>query len=167
MPEASPAFRTGLGHDIHRLQPGDGLWLSGVKVPCAWAFVAHSDGDVVLHAVVDAILGALALGDIGQWFPNSDAANRNRASREFVLSAVAKSAEMGWRVANLDVTVLAQQPRLSPWIGQMRRSLAEMLGIAVDCVSIKAGTNEECDAVGRGEAIACHAVVMLWRSPAV
>lgn len=151
-------LRIGHGYDIHRLQSGGKLVLAGVEVADGISPIAHSDGDVVLHATVDALLGALGLGDIGQMFPNTDPRWRGVASRVFVDAAMQKVREGGYEVVNADVTILAQRPRLQQHRSRMNESLASMLGAVVN---VKAGTNEECDAIGRGEAIAAHAVVLL------
>lgn len=151
-------LRIGHGYDIHRLQSEGKLVLAGVEVAQGISPIAHSDGDVVLHAVVDALLGALGLGDIGQMFPNTDPRWRGVASRVFVDGAMQKVREAGYLVVNADVTILAQQPSLQAHKERMSHVLASMLGSAVN---IKAGTNEHCDAIGRGEAIAAHAVVLL------
>jgi 2-C-methyl-D-erythritol 2,4-cyclodiphosphate synthase len=153
-----PNLRIGHGYDIHRLQSGGVLVLGGVEVAAGISPVAHSDGDVVLHALVDALLGALGLGDIGQMFPNTDPRWRGVASRVFVDGAMQKVRDAGYAVVNADVTILAQRPRLAEQRTRMMQSLEGMLGGAVN---VKAGTNEECDAIGRGEAIAAHAVVLL------
>jgi len=123
--------------------------------------MGHSDGDVVLHAVCDAILGALAAGDIGELFPDSDERYRGVSSAELVRPVVARMRQAGWRVGNLDVTIHAEQPRLAPHREAIRQRVAELVGAAVDAVCIKAKTNEGVDAVGRGEAIAATAVVLL------
>jgi 2-C-methyl-D-erythritol 2,4-cyclodiphosphate synthase len=153
-------FRIGHGYDIHRLQQGGKLMLAGVEVADGISPVAHSDGDVVLHAVVDALLGAIGKGDIGEMFPNTDARWKNAASRIFVLEAMKHVRSLGFAVVNVDVTILAERPKLMPMKSKMIDSLAKLVGGAVN---IKAGTNEGCDAVGRGEAIAAHAVVLLNR----
>ena len=154
-------LRIGHGYDIHRLQQGGRLMVSGVEVADDISAVAHSDGDVVFHAVVDALLGAIGKGDIGEIFPNTDARWKNAASRIFVGAAMQLVRDMGFAVVNVDVTILAERPRLVPMKGKMIQSLMELVGGAVN---IKAGTNEGCDAVGRGEAIAAHAVVLLKRT---
>lgn len=154
-------FRIGHGYDLHRLQPGGRLVLGGVLVSEEISPVAHSDGDVVLHAVVDALLGAMGWGDIGEWFPNSDPKWKAAASRVFVAVVVEKMRREGFAVVNLDVTVLAERPKLKAFKPKMVESLRGMLG---GVVNVKAGTNEGCDAIGRGEAIAAHAVVSLVRS---
>jgi len=154
------SYRIGQGYDIHRLQSGGKLILAGVKVAEGISPVAHSDGDVVLHAVVDALLGAMGLGDIGEMFPNTDPRWKNAASRVFVEGAMRQAKDMGYAVVNVDVTILAERPRLKAYKSKMCRKIAPMVGCEVN---VKAGTNEGCDAVGRGEAIAAHAVVLLKR----
>jgi len=152
------AFRIGHGYDIHRLQPGGKLVLGGVVVSTEMSPIAHSDGDVVIHAIVDALLGAICSGDIGDMFPNSDPQWKNADSRLFLnvtLKAV-KSKQMS--IANIDVTILAERPKLGPKKREIEENLWQLTGAPVN---VKAGTNEGCDAVGRGEAIACHAVVLL------
>lgn len=132
--------------------------LAGIKVADNLSPVAHSDGDVVLHAIVDALLGAMGQGDIGQWFPNTDPRWKNAESRQFVLAVLEKMRAEGLVVVNLDVTILAERPRLSPFRAVMVKSLTELVG---GQVNVKAGTNEGCDAIGEGKAIAAHAVVLL------
>jgi 2-C-methyl-D-erythritol 2,4-cyclodiphosphate synthase len=151
-------FRIGHGYDLHRLQSGGRLILAGVTVAEGISPVAHSDGDVVLHAVVDALLGAMGWGDIGQMFPNSDAQWKNADSRVFVQRVHEKVQAAGFRVGNLDVTILAERPRLSGFRPAMVKSLSDLLG---GLVNVKAGTNEGCDSIGAGQAIAAHAVVLL------
>ena len=156
-----PPFRVGHGYDLHRLKNGGILVLGGVKVADNLSPVAHSDGDVVLHAVVDALLGAMGQGDIGEYFPDTDPAWQGASSKVFVEHAYRNVAFAGYRVQNADVTVLAERPKLKPFKPDMVRSLAELLHVSSDRVNVKAGTNEGCDAIGRGEAIAAHAVVLL------
>lgn len=156
-------LRIGHGYDIHRLQSGGKLWLGGVMVAEGISAVAHSDGDVAIHALVDAILGALGRGDIGEHFPDTDPRWKGSASGVFLAGAMRLAREGGWRVANADITIQAERPRLKPFKAQMVDRLSEILGAPVN---IKAGTNEGCDAVGRGEAIAAHAVVLLAREDA-
>lgn len=134
--------------------------LGGVAVAENISAIAHSDGDVVIHALVDAILGAIGAGDIGQMFPDTDSRWKNAASRVFLESALDRAADLGWRLGNADVTILAERPRLGAHKATMSALLSEILGAPVN---IKAGTNESCDAVGRGEAVAAHAVVLLVR----
>lgn len=155
------AHRIGHGYDIHRLQSGGKLLLAGVVVADGISPVAHSDGDVAIHALVDAILGAMAWGDIGEMFPNDDERWKDAPSRAFLETVWQHVLESGWRLGNADVTILAERPKIKPFKGQMRAFMEQILG---GRVNIKAGTNEECDAVGRGEAIAAHAVVLLEKN---
>jgi 2-C-methyl-D-erythritol 2,4-cyclodiphosphate synthase len=153
-------LRIGHGYDIHRLQQGGKLILAGVEVADGISPVAHSDGDVVLHAVVDALLGAIGKGDIGEMFPNTDVRWKNAGSAIFVRGAMEQVSGLGFSVVNLDVTILAERPKLMAMKAKMVESLAKLVG---GVVNVKAGTNEGCDAIGRGEAIAAHAVVLLNR----
>lgn len=164
--ELSGTFRIGHGYDLHRLQAGGKLMLAGVEVAQGISPVAHSDGDVVLHAAVDSLLGAMGWGDIGQEFSNTDPWWKDAASSVFVEQVIQRVHSAGYRVSNIDVTILAERPRLTPLKKQMRDTLARLIHIAAENVNIKAGTNEGCDAIGRGEAIAAHAVVLLERGPA-
>ena len=159
-PPAVP-FRVGHGYDLHRLRQGGTLMLGGVAVSREMSPVSHSDGDVVLHAIVDALLGAMGWGDIGEHFPDSDPRWKGAASRVFVDEVYGRLATAGFAVANIDVTVLAERPKLKAFKPQIVRSIAEALRVAPERVNVKAGTNEGCDAIGRGEAIAAHAVVLL------
>jgi 2-C-methyl-D-erythritol 2,4-cyclodiphosphate synthase len=156
-------FRIGHGYDLHRLQPGGKLFLGGIEVADTLSPVAHSDGDVVLHALVDALLGAMGWGDIGELFPNTDARWKGAASRVFVEEVFAKVSAAGFGVENCDVTILAERPKLKAFKPAIAGNVAKLLGIAREQVNIKAGTNEGCDAIGRGEAIAAHAVVLLGK----
>jgi 2-C-methyl-D-erythritol 2,4-cyclodiphosphate synthase len=153
-------FRIGHGYDLHRLQSGGRLYLAGVLVAEGISPIAHSDGDVVLHAVVDALLGAMAWGDIGQWFPNTDSRWKEAPSSEFVRAVYEKVKAEGFTLANLDVTILAERPKLSPFNKAMVKSLTDLLG---GLANVKAGTNEGCDSVGAGQAIAAHAMVLLHK----
>jgi len=160
MEKTNDDLRVGHGYDIHRLQQGGKLILAGIEVADDISPVAHSDGDVVLHAVVDALLGAIGKGDIGEMFPNTDPRWKNAASRVFVQGAMEQVSRLGFAVVNVDVTILAERPKLLPMKPKMVESLAKLVeGV----VNIKAGTNEGCDAVGRGEAIAAHVVVLIGR----
>ncbi|HEX4054172.1 MAG TPA: 2-C-methyl-D-erythritol 2,4-cyclodiphosphate synthase [Tepidisphaeraceae bacterium] len=161
MPQDLNDLRIGHGYDIHRLQPKGRLVLAGVEVAEGISPLAHSDGDVILHAVVDALLGAAGLGDIGEMFPNTDPRWKDAASQVFVDGAMQRVREMGFTPVNVDVTVLAERPKLKTHKSKMVQSLSKMVGCPVN---VKAGTNEGCDAVGRGEAIAAHAVVLLART---
>ena len=158
--QGSP-LRIGHGFDLHRLLAGPRLMLGGVAVSDDVRADAHSDGDVVLHAIVDALLGAMGLGDIGEHFPNDDPRWKDAPSRVFVETAYAKVRAAGYVVGNVDVTILAERPKLKPFKPAMVESIAGMLQTSPDRVNVKAGTNEGVDAVGRGEAVAAHAVVLL------
>jgi len=159
-----PDFRIGHGYDLHRLQPGGRLVLGGVVVSNDVSPVAHSDGDVVIHALVDALLGACALGDIGERFPNTDPAWRGADSLVFLRNVLVEvSDSLNYGVGNVDVTILAERPKLKPFKQQMREVLARELQVETGRVNIKAGTNEGCDAIGRAEAVAAHVVVLLYR----
>jgi 2-C-methyl-D-erythritol 2,4-cyclodiphosphate synthase len=153
-------FRIGHGYDIHRLQSGGKLLLGGVVVANDLSPIAHSDGDVVLHALVDALLGAMAWGDIGQEFPTSDPQWKNAPSRIFVETIYTRVRKSGYHLVNADITIMAERPKISSFRPQIVQSLAQLFA-GEGVVNIKAGTNEECDAIGRGEAIAAHAVVLL------
>jgi len=165
----SSSFRVGHGYDLHRLEScapqgaGRPLVLAGVAIEHDRGPVAHSDGDAVLHAVTDAILGATGAPDIGQLFPDDDAANEGRASGEFLAAAVAHATDAGWRVVNLDVTAICESPRLAPHRQAMRDSLASLVGCGADVVNVKGKTGEGLGAVGRGEAIEAHALVLMQR----
>ena len=155
--------RIGHGYDIHRLKPGGNLVLGGVVVATDVSPIAHSDGDVVIHAIADALLGALGLGDIGEHFPDSDPRFRGVASVTFLEKINAHLRSAALVAVHCDVTIMAERPRLAPFKKQMREFLHNALGCDVN---IKAGTNEGCGEIGRGEAIAAHAVVLLAPSPA-
>jgi 2-C-methyl-D-erythritol 2,4-cyclodiphosphate synthase len=157
----SNSFRIGHGYDIHRLQDGGKLVVGGIVVAEGISPVAHSDGDVVAHAVVDALLGAMALGDIGEHFPNSDPQWKGVSSRVFLVRTLEQLVNAGFRPHNLDITIMAERPRLKAFKREMAAWLAEVLEMPVFRVNVKAGTNEGCDAIGRGEAIAAHAVVLV------
>jgi 2-C-methyl-D-erythritol 2,4-cyclodiphosphate synthase len=153
--------RIGHGIDVHRFGEGDHVTLAGVKIPHEQGLVAHSDGDVALHALCDAILGALALGDIGKHFPDTDADYRGADSRVLLRHVITLMAARGYRVGNADITVLAERPKLAAHIAAMRECIAADLQLGVDDVSVKATTTEKLGFVGRSEGIEAHAVVML------
>jgi 2-C-methyl-D-erythritol 2,4-cyclodiphosphate synthase len=155
------APRVGTGYDLHRLVPERALVLAGVEIPFDKGPHAHSDGDVVCHALLDALFGAAAVGDIGQQFPNTDPRWKHAAGLDLLARGVAIVASRGWRVASADVTVVLERPKLVPYLPTIREALARVLGVALDHVSVKGKTNEGVDAVGRGEAIASHAVAVL------
>lgn len=156
-------LRVGHGYDVHRLVEGRALILGGVTVPFDRGLLGHSDADVLTHAVMDALLGAAALGDIGKLFPDSDAAYAGADSIALLKRVTALLREHGWQVGNVDATVVAQAPRLAPYIPEMRRRLAEAMGLDVDCVSVKATTEERLGFTGRGEGMAAHAVALIER----
>jgi 2-C-methyl-D-erythritol 2,4-cyclodiphosphate synthase len=153
--------RVGIGYDIHRLEPGDGIVLANCRIPCPYRLVAHSDGDAVLHALCDALLGAVGAGDLGEHFPDTDPLYRGRNSAEFVHLVLALPALEAWRLVNLDVNIIAQAPRLSEHKPGMRRRLMELFDLGPDAVGLKARTNETCDAVGAKQAIQAQAIVLL------
>lgn len=160
------ALRVGHGFDVHAFEPGDHLCLGGCRIPFDRGFRAHSDGDVLLHAISDALLGGAALGDIGQHFPDTDPAFAGADSRELLRQVIERLAAEGWSVVNIDATVIAQAPKLAPWIGPMREAIAMACGMPADRVNVKATTSERLGFTGRGEGIAAEAVAMLCRSPA-
>ena len=154
-------MRIGIGHDTHRLGANRPLRLGGVDIPHDRGLVGHSDADVLLHAVTDALLGAAGLGDIGEMFPDTDAANRGRDSAEMLTQVVQRVRAAGYRLVNVDSIVFAQEPKLSPFKDAIRRRLAELLDLEIGCISVKAKTGEGVDAVGRLEAMMAQAVVLL------
>jgi 2-C-methyl-D-erythritol 2,4-cyclodiphosphate synthase len=156
-------MRVGIGHDTHRLGPGRPLILGGVRVEHDRGLIGHSDADVVLHAVTDALLGAAGLGDIGDSYPDTDPAYRDRDSAFFVRDTLARLNRAGWGVVNVDVTVFAQEPKLGPVKQAIRRRLAELLGLDAGAVNVKAKTGEQVGAIGRAEAIGCQAAALIER----
>jgi 2-C-methyl-D-erythritol 2,4-cyclodiphosphate synthase len=160
----SETHRIGTGYDIHRLVEGRKLVLGGVEIPFEKGLLGHSDSDVLTHAICDALLGAAALGDIGTHFPDNDPRWAGASSLDFLARVVELVTEKGYRVANVDSTVMAERPRLMPYVQTMREKLASALQIDVDQVNIKAKTNEGLESVGRGEAMAAQAVVLLMVS---
>lgn len=159
-------MRVGLGFDVHRLVEGRELWLGGVRIPHTLGALGHSDADVVLHAICDALLGAAALGDIGQHFPDTDARWKGADSKELLRAVVALLHENGWRVGNVDCTLVLERPKIMPHVPLMRSTMAGLLGISEDAVSVKATTNERMGYVGREEGVAAHAVALVVRSDA-
>lgn len=154
-------FRIGHGFDSHRIEAGDGMHLGGVWIPCAWKIIAHSDGDALIHALCDALLGAIGGGDIGKLFPDSDAKYRGIDSRQLLREVMRRVGECGYAVGNADLTLVAQVPRVSPYTDGMREVLAAELGVDKSAVNLKATTNEGMGHIGRKEGIAAHAVVLL------
>jgi 2-C-methyl-D-erythritol 2,4-cyclodiphosphate synthase len=156
-------LRAGTGFDVHRLEAGEGVVLGGVRIPCAFRIVAHSDGDVLVHALCDALLGAAGLGDIGRWFPDTDAKYRGADSRVLLREVVRKLKKARWKVVNADLTLVAQVPRVAPHVEAMRERLARDLGVKPDAVNVKATTTEGLGLVGRKEGIAAQAVALIAR----
>lgn len=154
-------IRTGTGYDVHRLAEGEELWLCGLKIAHDKGLAGHSDADVALHALVDAILGAVGEGDIGLFFPPSDPQWRGARSSLFVMHAVQRAAAKGYRIGNVDVTIICEAPKIGPHRDAMRAELARLLGVQADSVNVKATTTERLGFTGRGEGIAAQAVATL------
>ena len=158
-----PLIRVGLGHDRHRLVAGKPLILGGVTIPFDRGLHGHSDADVLMHAVTDALLGALALGDIGEWFPNTDPQWAGADSAVFLKAAIEEVRRRGWEIANLDATIHAERPKLSPYKSAIADNLAALLGISREQINVKAKTGETVGPIGRQEAVDADAVVLLIR----
>ena len=156
-------FRIGQGYDVHALAEGLPMWLGGVRIPSPTGFVAHSDGDVAIHALCDALLGALAVGDIGHLFPDTDDRWKGVDSKELLAAVLARPEFEGWQVVNADITIALQAPKLAPHIAEMRRTLASIMGIGEDRVSVKATTTERLGFVGRKEGCEVWAIVLITR----
>ena len=154
-------IRIGHGYDVHALAEGNGLVLGGVTIGCDYCFIAHSDGDVLIHALCDALLGAMGKGDIGFYFSDMDAANKNRDSREFLRVVRSLMTEERYQLVNADVTIIAQSPKMAPHIDSMKQKLALDLDADLSQLNIKATTTEKLGFAGRKEGIAVHAVVLL------
>ena len=156
-------LRIGYGYDVHQLAEGDELWLGGILVPSDFGAVGHSDADVLLHVICDALLGARAMGDIGAHFPDTDPAYKGIDSKILLRETVEKVCTEGWSVVNVDATVCLERPKLRPHIDDMRACIADILMIPMDCVGVKATTTERLGFVGKGEGISAHAAVLLGR----
>lgn len=154
-------FRVGFGYDVHQFEEGRKLILGGVEVPHHKGLKGHSDADVLLHAITDAVLGAAAMGDIGTHFPDTEAAYKNADSALLLTEVYNKVKEAGWSIVNIDCTVIAEQPKLQPLNLKIRQRIADILSLDVSAVSLKATTNEKMGFVGRGEGITVHAVTLL------
>ncbi|HNZ18647.1 MAG TPA: 2-C-methyl-D-erythritol 2,4-cyclodiphosphate synthase [Candidatus Hydrogenedentes bacterium] len=154
-------MRIGQGYDLHRLEPGRPLRLGGVQVPHDKGLVGHSDADVLAHAITDALLGAAALGNIGEHFPDTDPRHKGADSLQLLARSYLMVLEQGYRLGNIDATIIAQEPKLNPHIPAIRNALAECLSVPVERISVKAKTNEGLGPEGRREAISVHAVVLL------
>lgn len=160
-------LRVGEGHDTHRTEPGRPLVLGGVRISDSpFGLSGHSDADVLLHAIIDALLGATGQGDIGEWFPNTDERWKGADSAELLLTVLHAISNDGWRIINLDCTISAERPKLTAWKPEIRRRLAELLKLPDDRVNVKAKSGEQVGPIGRGEALAADAVVLVRRSAA-
>jgi 2-C-methyl-D-erythritol 2,4-cyclodiphosphate synthase len=157
-------MRIGVGHDLHPLAAGRALVLGGVDVPFLRGLQGHSDGDVLTHAVMDALIGAAGRGDIGQWFPDSDERYRGANSLDLLRRVISELATSGWRVGNVDASVVAQRPRLAPFVEQMRRNLAQAMEVEIDAVNVKATSPEYVGSLGREDAIAAFATALIERA---
>jgi 2-C-methyl-D-erythritol 2,4-cyclodiphosphate synthase len=160
----SAQYRIGLGHDTHRLAEGRPLLLGGVRIEHSVGLLGHSDADILLHAVTDALLGAVGLGDIGDAFPDTDPAYAGADSTIFVADALQRVREKGWQPVNLDCTIFAQKPKLSAHKEKIRQKLAELLGLPVDAVNVKAKTGEHVGPIGREEAMSADAIILVERN---
>jgi 2-C-methyl-D-erythritol 2,4-cyclodiphosphate synthase len=157
-------FRVGMGYDVHALTPGRDLILGGVKIPFDRGLLGHSDADALLHAITDALLGAAGLGDIGGMFPDSDERWKGADSRVLLRGAAEAVRAAGWQIGNVDSTIIAQAPRIKPFVEAMRANIAADLGLSVDAVNIKGKTTERLGFEGRGEGIAAEAVALLVKA---
>jgi 2-C-methyl-D-erythritol 2,4-cyclodiphosphate synthase len=159
-----PAYRVGHGYDVHRFGEGDFIILGGVKIPYHHGFIAHSDGDVLIHSLCDALLGSIAAGDIGQHFPDTDDHYKDIDSKVLLSRVNELLLQEHYSLVNIDITIVAQTPKMSPYIQSMREQLAEVLATSISRINIKATTTEKLGFTGREEGIAVHAVVMVYRN---
>lgn len=157
-------LRIGQGYDVHRLVEGRKLILGGVHIPCEVGLLGHSDADALLHAITDAVLGACAMGDIGTHFSDTDPQFKNADSTVLLTTILAKAKEKGFKLINIDSTVICQSPKLAPHMAAMHESLSRLCGLPLDCVNIKAKTNEKLGYLGRQEAIEAQAVVLMQKA---
>jgi len=164
LPPSAPPFRIGQGYDCHALVPGRTLIIGGVPIPHAAGLLGHSDADVLLHAITDALLGAAALGDIGRHFPDTDAQFSGADSRVLLREAAKRVVDAGYAIGNVDATIIAQAPKMAPHIGEMIARVAADLGVDAQQVNLKAKTNEKLGYLGREEGIAAEAVVLIYRN---
>ena len=155
------SYRIGQGFDLHRIMAGRRLVIGGVEIPSEFGLDGHSDADVLLHAITDAFLGALALGDIGSWFPDTDDAYKDADSALLLKKVLADDAFKGWSLENLDCTIFAERPKIGPHRDAIRESIAKIIGCDASKISVKAKTNEKQDAIGEGRAIAAAAIVLI------
>ena len=154
-------YRIGYGFDVHQLEKGKPLYLGGIKIPSPYGAVGHSDADVLIHAICDALLGAASLGDIGTHFPNTSEEFKGIDSKILLSKVIVLISENGYSVGNIDSTVILESPKIVPHVNEMKQTLSKVMGIAEDCISIKATTNEKMGYVGRKEGISAHAVALL------
>jgi len=157
------SMRIGHGYDVHAFGPGDKIVIGGVVIPHHHGLIAHSDGDVLLHALCDALLGAAALGDIGKHFPDTDMQYRNADSRSLLRMVYAKVGQLGWKLGNADLTIVAQAPRMANYISHMVEVIAADLQVDINQINVKATTTERLGFIGREEGISCYAVVLLGK----
>ena len=155
--------KIGQGYDIHRLEKGDCLYIGGVRIPSEKSAVAHSDGDVLIHSIIDSLLGAVAERDIGALFPPSDPRYKDICSRILLKKVYSIIKSKGYQISNIDTTVILEKPKLRDYIDEIRRSLSEDLETDIDSISVKAKTKEKCDAAGKGEAIEAFSTVLLFK----
>jgi 2-C-methyl-D-erythritol 2,4-cyclodiphosphate synthase len=160
-----PPFRTGIGYDIHPLKTGRRCILGGVEIPSTVGPDGHSDADVLCHAIADAILGAAGLRDIGFYFPNTDPACKDMDSLDILRRAVSEVEKTGYTLQNVDAAIIAERPKVAPYIAAIKERLAATLGILPECVGVKATTNEKLDDLGAGLGIAVHAIALIARNP--
>jgi len=158
------SFRVGFGFDVHQLKDGHPFWLAGIQVPHFQGAYGHSDADVVIHAICDALLGAAALGDIGKHFPDTDMQFKGIDSKILLKKVVALLAQHQYAVGNIDVTLVLEKPKIKPFIEQMQATLAQVMGVENDQISLKATTNEKMGFVGREEGVAAHAVALIYKN---
>ena len=161
----TPEYRVGSGYDVHRLGDPGPLLIGGVEIRSNGGALGHSDADVVMHAIVDALLGATAGGDIGQHYPNTDPANRDANSARFVAQTIEDLGNSGWVLVNADITIVLERPRIEPFAETIQAEVAKALGVDPSQVGIKAKTNEGLDSIGAGNAVACHTTVLVMREP--
>jgi 2-C-methyl-D-erythritol 2,4-cyclodiphosphate synthase len=157
-------LRIGHGYDIHRIVAGRPMILGGVRFDTDYGLDGHSDADALTHAICDALLGAAALPDIGHFFPNTDPAFKNIDSQVLLQRVVAELAKLGWRIVNIDASLIAEKPKIYPRLAEMKSTLAKSTGIPLDCIGLKATTNEGVDQIGQGLAIAAHAVALISKT---
>lgn len=154
-------LKIGSSYDVHRLDKGEYILLGGVKIPCDFSTVAHSDGDVIYHALAESILGGLALGDLGTYFPPNSTKTKDMNSFEILSFALKEMEKRNFKVNNVDISLILQRPKIKTYIPQIREKLARELNVDEDCVSVKAGTNEKLDDLGKGLGIGCFATILL------